>query len=219
MDEESGSPIKGIIIVVVGLALVVAVMAFLLQASKPGLVQAPKSLSWYTAVDKSFVCGSPVGWESSGAASHGVAASAAFKKGAAVIDVGSDLVGSLMGDVAASSNAMASSLAGMAPGAPEVKQRPPVEKVHIADRKRFDKLYKEYDEGRMTAFQSRVGEARCSEFTADGGFGVGKLHGFRVTILGGERRITVVCRCPEANWEILKPTFQRVIASMNPGTG
>ena len=47
----------------------------------------------------------------------------------------------------------------------------------------------------------------------------GKLHGYRVTVLGGERRFTILCRCPQRNWKILEPAFLRVIQSVAAGSG
>ena len=67
----------------------------------------------------------------------------------------------------------------------------------------------------MQRLESRAGDARLSEWTADGG----KLHGYRVTILGNQREFTVICISPERNWAVLQPAFQRMIHSLVPGNG
>ena len=72
-----------------------------------------------------------------------------------------------------------------------------------------------YQEGPMQKLESRVGDARISEWTADGG----KTHGYRVTMLGSQREMTVICIAPERNWAILQPAFQHMIASVVPGNG
>ena len=76
-----------------------------------------------------------------------------------------------------------------------------------------------YEETEMRAFTSPLGEARVSEFTGErSGFPAPvKMHGYRTTILNNERRVTVLCECPESDWSRLKPAFDRVIGSLGPG--
>ena len=72
-----------------------------------------------------------------------------------------------------------------------------------------------YKEDPMQKLESRVGDARVSEWTADDG----KMHGYRVTMLGSQREVTVICISPERNWAVLKPAFQHMITSVVPGNG
>jgi hypothetical protein len=216
-EEEGGIRILPIVLGVLGVAALAGILY--LKAGKQQMVPAPTSFVKYSAADKSFACQAPAEWQSAGMASHGVAGGALFKKGPAKIDITADLAGSLMGDVATSQNAAAAGLAEVAPGLAAALSKPPVEKVHEADKARMAAKYKEYEEGQMKPFRSAAGEARYSEWTANGGFGKGKLHGYRVTILGSERRIAIICEAPEGSWQNLKPAFEKVIGSMSPGTG
>lgn len=76
-----------------------------------------------------------------------------------------------------------------------------------------------YEEQPAQAFHCGAGDARCSEFTADGGLLTGKLHGYRVTMLGSQRAFSTVCRCRESDWATLKPVFINVINCITPGNG
>lgn len=205
-------------------ALLVAI--FFLKASKPEIVPAPTRFAAYSAADKSFVCESPDGWAKQGSAAHGIMSGALFKNGPASINITSDLMGSLMGDMAAAGSGIAGSVpAGMENLVPGMEQalkearKPPVEKVHEMGKKRIAGEFKTYEEQPAKPFPSKIGDARYSEFTADGGWRVGKVRGYRVTMLGGERSVTVICQCPEENWPTLQKSFARVIGSIAPGRG
>ncbi len=127
----------------------------------------------------------------------------------------SDSVGSLMGDIATAGNNAASNIP-LPPGVPPPPPpKPAVEKLHEMDKQQLADSLPGYQEGEMKPLQSRVGDSRISEWTADGG----KMHGYRVTMLGNQREITVICISPERNWAILQPAFQRMIASVVPGNG
>lgn len=178
--------------------------------SKPA--EAPASYTHFAAEDRSFQCDQPAGWESTSAGGHGVASGVLFKKGPAKIDITADLQGSLMGDIARSSNNM---LGGLAPGLAG-KTRPPVETLHEMGKKELAESIKDYQEQPMQQIQGRMGDARMSEYTGGGGIFSPKVHGLRVTMLGGERRITVICQCPESDWQTLHPAFTRVIGSLSP---
>ena len=151
-----------------------------------------------------------MGWSRGEAGGDGGnAAGVYFKSGAARIDVDGDLTGSLMGDMMRSSNTLF----------PENRQRPPVEGLHLTGVKRMSERYGDYDEQPMQTLQTPLGEGRISEWTGTGGAMAGKLHGYRVTVLGGGRRFTILCRCPQRNWKILEPAFLRVIQSVAAGSG
>jgi len=187
------------------------------HSMSPKPVPAVAAFGSYAAPDQSFVCESPTGWQMTSAASGAIQSGALFQSQAARIDITSDLQGSLMGDVARSANASMSNLEGMVSGL-QVKQKPAIETVHDMGKKELEGKYKEYQEGPGKTYDSKMGEARFSEYTADGGMLVGKLHGFRVTMLGGERRIHVFTHCQETDWPKLKPCFSRVINSIAPGS-
>ncbi|MES4793104.1 MAG: hypothetical protein C4321_09090 [Chloroflexota bacterium] len=205
-------------------AIVISIV--LLGGKEPEYTPAPTSFVAYNAPDNAFVCEAPAGWEHSSGAAHAVMSGVLFRKGNARIEITSDLMGSLMGDVARATAAplenlspdQLATLQQTAPGL-AVKPKPPVETLHSARREAVTKGLKAYHEQPMQSFSSPMGDACFSEWTADGGFFVGKLHGYRVTILGGERRASIVCQSSEANWPALKPAFEHTIGSLNRGNG
>jgi hypothetical protein len=185
-------------------------------ALKPAAVAAPTAYTTYTAIDKTFSCDQPAGWKRhETGAEQGVLSTATFEQGHVRFWVISDAIGSMSGDMITASNNAASQFA--VPGQPPPK--PAVERLHEADQKQLARDLPDYHEGDMQPLNSPVGDARLSEWTAAGGFGAGRLHGYRATLLGREREITVICIAPERNWAALKPAFDRMIASVAPGNG
>lgn len=185
-------------------ALVVLGLIFGVARLKPVTVDAPKSYTTYTAIDNTFSCDQPGGWKLKESGVQGGAESQAmFKLGHAQVHIVSDAVGSLMADATSSSL---------------IPQKPAVQRLHEADEHQLADELPGYDEGDAQPFQSKVGDSRLSEWTADGG-GAGKLHGYRVTMLDKDREITVICLSPERNWAVLQPAFQRIVSSVVPGSG
>lgn len=221
MYEEEGRSNTGVWVGLgLGLTVIVAIgLSVFLSATRKGdPIPAPRAFAAYTAPDKSFVCQRPEGWEKQEASAHAIMSGALFKKGNAKIDITADLQGSLMGDVIGSGNAQLTGM--MPPGMNIPKPKPPVEKLHRAGKGMVSKQVSDYKEMPMQTFNSPLGEARYSEWTGEGGFGKGgKLRGYRATILPGERRVTVVCQCPENDWKTLRPAFGRVLGSLAPGSG
>jgi len=200
IDDDKVARMRQMTKIGVGLLVVAVIGFFLSRGLQPQPLEAPASFASFTAGDKSFSCDAPANWDNSTATKgNGVAGNATFKAGAAKIEVKSDLAGSLWGDISRTSVAGATT-----------PQKSPVQKVHEMSTEAMSQKFINYEEMSGTSFQSRLGETWVSEFTADGGFRVGKLRGYRVTMLGGERRYTVVCQCPEADWETLKPAFDRI---------
>ena len=199
----------------------IPVAALLLSGCGQEKAAAPASYTAYTAPDKAFKCLAPAGWETSSSSSQAVNSGALFRKGSAVIDVTADLQGSLMGDIVRGPAVPLPDLPGGAPpgmaSALKEAQKPPVEKLHEMGRKEVAERLSHYEEQPMQTMRTSLGERRYSEFTAGGGMFSGKIHGYRVTILGGERRITVLCHCPEQDWNTLQPAFAKVVGSLGSG--
>jgi hypothetical protein len=217
--------------------------AFVLTASRPRPITAPKTFKSFTAADGSFRCEYPEGWSKASGDSHGIASLARFKSGEAVIDVKSDLTGSLIGDMPTPGGGMPggdpetggggaavpdlSSMPGMEKlglGNVKMDRRPAVERLHEAGKKELERDLKiegheELTEKPAQAFRSQLGDARWSEFTAKGsGFMSSDVHGYRATIMGTERAITVTCQASEKEWKVVDAAFKRVIGSIGPGT-
>jgi hypothetical protein len=215
--QETGSRRVGLF---VGLGLVVAVsiiLVLILRATKPKLVPAPTAFVSFPAPDQSFVVDQPVGWDSTAAGAGAVTSNAVFTSGPAKISIGSDLAGSLWGDMAQAQNNQIenmSSLAGVQAAAPP----PPIDKVHMMGEQEVANQYASYAEQPMETIEGKIGEGRISEFTGNGGAFVGPVHGYRATFLSTERRITIVTVCPQRNWSILAPAFVHEIESVDHGS-
>jgi hypothetical protein len=210
-----------------GALVIVAIAAALAGGCRPDAAKAPTGFMPYVGSDKSFACQSPNGWKRSESGANGIMSSVAFTSGTAKVKITSDLQGSLMADMTRANNAQAENLNGSLPeGMPEQvaaqmpKPVPPVEKLHKAGKKSMEETFGDYEETAMTSFPCALGEARLSEFTGEAGIlQGGKTHGYRATILSGDRRVTVVCQCPESDWSTLKPAFGTILQSLSPGGG
>lgn len=218
MEEENGS--KSHLFTGIGVALLGAIAAIFMYTAQasPGPAVAVAEYVPYEVPDKAFACVAPKGWEQQEASAHAIRSTALFKDGHAKIDITADLSGSLMGDIMTAQN---NQMSGMMPeGVNAPKPKPAVERLHAENKGIVKKKVSEYKEGPMQPFNSRLGEARVSEWTGNAGLmGGGALHGYRISILSGERLVTVICQAPEKDWKTLKPTFLKVIGSLTPGGG
>lgn len=173
-----------------------------------GPVGAPASFSEYNAPDGTFACDSPDGWEVKGGGKRGPQW-ATFSSGSASVDITADLAGSLMGSIASSFTPDE-----MEEAAIELE---PVHRIHEQGKDAAERKFSGYAEvGSPQVFDVRLGPARKSEFTASSAFGSG-LHGYRVTVLGHDKRVTVYAVCSESDWDTLSPAYDRVLASLKRG--
>jgi hypothetical protein len=183
------------------------VAGLVVAAGCSGPVAIPASYKTYSAKDQSFAVDYPENWKAVGGGQSGYY-SARFTSGSASIRVTADMVGSVIGDIARSQSRMA--------GTEHIEQFKPINKVHELGNKQMAEEWSSYQEQPAAPFRSGFGEGRLSEFTAGGSFG-GKMHGYRLTALSVDRRITVVCYAREADWQKLKPAFDKVNASLKSG--
>ena len=182
-------------------------------ATKPPHVDAPAIYKPVDSPDKAFTCTGPDGWETIGAGVEGSdEGGLLFKKEKVKIDITDSSAMSFMGDIVKSPGGM-----GDDPNAPPPP--PPVVKMHDMMKSGFAERYGDYVEQDAQPLQVPFGDTRISEWTAKGSLFTGKLHGYRVTMLGQNKEITVDCHCPEANWETMKPVFLKVVQSITAGSG
>jgi len=193
--------------------LAVCVVA-LAAAGCGGTVSAPTSYDTYNAKDGSFRCKCPAGWEVKGGGRSDFH-SASFAEGPAKIKVRADFAGSIIGDIAGGGMAGLNA-PGLEMAADEADDFSAVAQVHQMGKEEMAEAFGNYEETPAEKIDTKLGEGRKAEFTGSNTFG-GKMHGVRLTILSHDRRITVVCQCPEKNWETLKPAFDEVIDSLRPG--
>ena len=208
------------------LFMIVGGLLFIGISLQPPAVAAPTAYTKFTAADGSFSCERPQNWDKRSGEAHAIQSAALFRRGHAEISIDCSLMQGLMGDFAqapgglpdlgAAQGVDLSQVPGMEKLQAELK-KPAVEKVHESNRKLYSKLMADYDEKPAQVLRCAAGEGRVSEFTGKGGLLAGGIHGYRATILGPERGITVLAKCPERNWRTLKPAFERVLCSITPG--
>lgn len=192
-------------VVVVG----IVALTFALHNLKPKLVPAPAAYKPYTALDGSFVCDRPIGWKTKEAGmSGGSRAMVSFSSDKVLIRVESDATKMMIASIG-DTNPLAST--------PFAKIVPMVQKMHDQDMQQWVNALPNFKEKPAEPYQSKFGDARVSEWTASKGNI--KLHGYRVTMAGTDRAVSVFCLTPERNWKILEPAFQRIITSVGPGSG
>ena len=192
----------------VGTVAVILALVFGLKALKPVVITAPTAYKTYSAIDNTFSCDGPVGWKmhETGATSGSIS-TVTYELGQARVKVVSDAAGSLLSESFNAANA----------NLPPEQQIPPVQKLHEQDEKQLEDSLTDYAEQPAQKIQTPFGESRVSEWTATGSGGA--LHGYRATMLGREREITVICLAPAGDWPVLKPAFQRIINSVTPQSG
>jgi hypothetical protein len=173
---------------IVFLSLCGALLAF--GCSKP--VPAPE-LKLDIGPGKAFSYLRPSGWKGSGQVEvGGNAGSIELTYNTATLRIGADLTGSL-----------------------RAASKPAVERLHDQQAASLSKKLTEFKDGKMQPLLAKMGEGRFSEFTGkDGSL---ELHGYRVTILGSDKRYTVRAQCAESDWATLKPVYEKIIGSIAPG--
>ena len=182
-------------------------VAVLLITGCGGSTQIPTSYVTYNSKGGTFQCEVPAGWEAKGGGKRGPEW-AKITSGNAVIHVKAGLVGSLVNDIGGGSSVDGGNF-------------PQLEPVHVVHVKYAELAAEEYDQyselpGSPIIHSCPLGPARLSEFTAANAMGVA-LHGYRASIMGLNKMLTVYCVCLESDWQVLKPSFDKTLATMKRG--
>ncbi|HEY3333349.1 MAG TPA: hypothetical protein VGK19_25165 [Capsulimonadaceae bacterium] len=185
-------------------AFAVTAAAFALAGCSPPKATVPTTFTRFVASDTAFSCDAPTGWKADGYAAGAVSSGVKFTSGDGVVSVETDEAGSFMSDALSSPSNV---LQGATPSIPT----PPVEKMHAMTGRRFAKDLSDYVELSTVSKMTQYGDSRVTEYTAK------NVHGYRVTVLGRERRMSIVCRCSPEEWDALNPSFTRIIGSVAPG--
>lgn len=185
-----------------------ALVSLLLIAGCSETVKIPTAYVPFNIKDGTFACQAPEGWENKGGGGKGGPVWAKFASGPALIEIKASATGSLLSDA----------MGGTPPEGlpPELE---PVHQIHESGLKEAQEKFTEYTEisPSPNVIECQLGPARSTEFTSKTAFG-GTLHGYRGTIIGHEKGLTIYCTCPEADWQALKPTFEKVFVTMERGT-
>ena len=159
----------------------------------------------FAAKDGAFKLRHPPGWETeTGSRPDNTYSWVSCSKDSAKMQIYADIAGSLMsGSDSAGQHEEGSELA-------------PVHSAHMLYQKTAAGEFSDYKETRPTLFKGApLGEGRIASFTATGGGLLGsKLRGYRITLLTNDRRVSILCSCPEGEFAALKPTFLAVARSL-----
>jgi hypothetical protein len=157
----------------------------------------------FSPKDGAFRLRHPQGWEvETSSRPDNTYSSAIFTHDSAKIEVYADVAGSLMTGSPANQYEEGSELA-------------PVHRAHELYKRTAEEAFNGYKESKPVLFKgSSMGEGRISEFTAsEGMIFSSKLRGYHVTLLTNDRRVSILCHCPESEFAKLKPTFLAVCRS------
>jgi hypothetical protein len=160
----------------------------------------------YAAKDNAFKVRHPQGWEvDTDSRPDNTYSWASFNHDSAKIQIHADVKGSLMSG---------SDSAGQHE---EGSESAPVHIAHEEYTRTAGQELNDFSESKPALFKgSQLGEGRISLFTASEGglLGSSKLRGYHVTLLTKDRRVTVLCQCPEKDLAKWKPTFLAVCRSL-----
>jgi hypothetical protein len=182
------------------LAMVMFIAAAVAIAGCAGRAVIPTNYNTYNSPDGTFKIQYPAEWTSEGG-SKGQFAWAKFTSGHAEIEVDSNAIGSLISNMVTSS---------------DPQDTAPVAGVHEFERQGFEDDDASHKEEKAVPVLTGMSDARKSEFTTSTAFG-GSVHGYRVTTLTNDKRVRIICKCPESEWKDLKPAFDKIIASLAMG--
>lgn len=185
--------------------LPLAVSLTLIGCNEP--TQIPTTYVIYNSKGGTFQCEVPYGWEAKGGGTGSRPEWAKISSGMAKIHAKASTVGSLVGDIAGGRSTNSN-----------FPQFEPVHVIHVAEIEKAKEEYDEYTElpGSPKVASLKLGPARVSEFTAKGSRGVA-VHGYRASIMGHNKLVTVFCVCRESDWQALKPSFDKALATMQRG--
>ncbi len=178
-----------------------------LAAAGCGRAVIPSEYTTYVAEDGSFKCDAPAGWAMTGGGKNGNY-NATFSSGGAWISVTVDVTGSLLADIAKSTNRLS--------GSDDAEALSPLNQVHELKGQILAEDLGNFKDLNTADVRLPIAPGKQSEYTGTGSLG-SQQHGYWVTALLTSQRLSVTCQCPESEWQGLQPVFQRVIDSVARG--
>lgn len=177
-----------------------------LQVATSGITETPTEFRDVRFGDDDFCCDYPKDWKMTfGGGRKGVPPWAKFEQGGASVSIRDSFSGTLDGALKRS----------MHTGNDIERGQAPVRVVHEDWQDNAAETLRNYQESGPQPLDHLLGEALVSEFRAQPMLG-GPVHGYRITILYEFHQFRIVCRCTASEWEILRPAFDHVIASLKP---
>ncbi len=158
----------------------------------------------FSPKDGAFKLRPPKGWESdTGSRPDNTYSWAKFTKDSSTVQVYADIAGSLM------------SGAEVIRDHEEGSESAPVHVAHELYKRTAAEEFSDFVDSKPAVFKgSQLGEGRISIFTAStGGLFGSKIRGYHTTLMSRDRRVTILCYCPEKEFPKQKPLFQAVCRS------
>ncbi len=181
--------------------LVVLFLLFRLISPRP--VAAISDFEMHTTKGQTFQSWAPkdAAWElHEGAREDGLSGGSRWLNASAKINIAADQAGSFMSE-------------GMKRG-----DKTPQQTLHEMAVRRMSEEYGDYSEKLSQKYSGGFGETWRCEFSGQGGARAGRLHGLRATMLSNQNRIQFIATCREADWDKLKPGFEKILNSISaPG--
>ena len=185
----------------VGVVSALLMFFLVLRMISPRPVEAIAEMVPHVTKGKTFQSLAPkdAAWElHEGASADGLTGGSRWQNGSAQINIAADAAGSFMSE-------------GMKNSA-----KSPQEALHEMEVRQYQEKYGNYEEDPSRKYTGGFGETWVCEFSGTGGMRVGKLHGLRATMLSNQMRLQFVATCREADWDKLKPSFDKILASISP---
>jgi hypothetical protein len=199
--------------------LVVAAVAVVLSTGCGEPVKVPTSYAkWEPEGGTIFHIDYPEGWKAEGGGKK-PKQWAEFKKSGCLINCDTNMTTSVVADIGKSLNTLGGGDEGLSQE--EIEERAPAAAAHDVVKKSgvVAQEYSSYkEEKKAIAFNSGLGDARKTVFTASAAMGR-RVKGYRATILARDYGIVVVCHCPEKDFEKMRPAFDKVLESVRSGGG
>ena len=171
-----------------------------------GITETPNEFAEVEFGEEDYRCEHPKGWEvTNGGGKEGVPPWTKSEKGGASVQIRDSMSGTESGMLWRALKQRSDIERGEAP----------VEKVHEHRKQFVVKDMRNYEESTPEKLVHPIGDALISEFTAKPMLGA-PVRGYRATVLHEYHQFNILCVCTESEWEILKPAFEHVIASLKP---
>ena len=171
-----------------------------------GIAETPTEFVEAEFGEEDFKCEHPKGWEvTNGGGRDGIPPWTKSEKGGASVTIRDSKSGTEEGMLWRALKQRSAIERGEAP----------VEEVHEHRKQFVVEEMRGYEETDAKKLTHKIGDALISEFTAAPMLG-DPVRGYRATVLFEFHQFNILCVCTESEWEILKPAFDHVIASIEP---
>lgn len=89
----------------------------------------------------------------------------------------------------------------------------PIRSLHDATGEAYAKAYRNFEDGNTTPYEMKYGDARIATCTFTEGINT-KMKAMRISVYNGTKAWKILCRAREADFDSLKPAFEKVVQSM-----